>query len=98
MFSQVLGDQLQCSTQQSLSNPQPLLCLSDSRPKIFSPWRDSQRADFGELLSISLYVFGDDREGCRNRVVHGLSVARRATKWRLPRLRCCRYREQLCIR
>jgi hypothetical protein len=34
-----------------------------------------QRTDLGELLSISLYVFGDDRQGRGNGVVHGPSLA-----------------------
>jgi hypothetical protein len=49
-------------------------------------------------LPISLYVFGDDRQGCGNRVVHDVSLARRTGKSRLPRWRCCRYRGHLCIR
>jgi hypothetical protein len=43
-------------------------------------------------------VFGDDRQSCRDGIVHRSSLARHMTKSRLPGLRRCRYRDHLCIR
>ena len=98
MFWPVAGNQLQRPAQQSLGVAQALLGFADRRPEILATCRDPQRADFCELLPISLYVFGDDRQSCGNGIVHRLSLARRVAKTRLPRLRCFRYRDHLCIR
>ena len=71
-FRSFQSDQLQCSPEQSLGISKALFGLADGRPKIFSARRNSERTDFGELLPISLYVFGDDRQSCRDWVVHGV--------------------------
>jgi hypothetical protein len=98
VFSRLSVHQLQSPTQESLSISQALFCLADGSAKILSTHGNSQRTDFGELLPISLYVFGDDRQSCRDRVVHGSSLARRRIKSSLPGWRPCRYRGHLCIR
>ena len=97
MFSPISGDQLECPAQQPFGVSQSLLRFADGRPQIFASRRNAQRADLGELLPISLYVFGDDRQGGGDWVVHGLILAGRAPKSSLPGLRHGRYRDHLCI-
>ena len=98
VFSAVSADQLECAAQQSLGVSQSLFGFTDCGAEIFATRWNLQRTDLGELLSISLYVFGDDRQGCGNGVVHVPSLARSRPKSRLPRWRRCRYRGHLCIR
>ena len=98
VFSPVSAGQLECSTNESLGGAQTLFCFTDRGAEIFAAQWNLQRADLGELLSISLYVFGDDRQGCGNGVVHVPSLAWSRPKSRLPRWRRCRYRGDLCIR
>jgi hypothetical protein len=43
---------------------QPLFGFGDGGAKVLAAGSDPQRTDLGKLLSISLYVFGDDRQ-CR---------------------------------
>ena len=76
MFSLVSSDQLEGPAKESFGVPQPLFCLTDRRSQIFAARWYSQRTNFRELLTIPLYVFGDDRQSCSNRVVHGVSLAR----------------------
>jgi hypothetical protein len=85
MISPVSGDQLQRSADQSFGVAQPLLGFADRGPEVFPTGRNPQWANLGKLLSISLYVFGDDRQGRCNGVVHGVSLACGAGKSRLPR-------------
>jgi hypothetical protein len=98
MFSLVSSDQLEGSAKESFRVAQPLLCLPDRGSKIFAPRWYSQGTNFCELLTIPLYVFGDDRQSCSNRVVHGASLAQLVDKSSLPPWQRCRYRGQLCIR
>jgi len=37
-----------------------LFGLADRRPKVFPFCRNTERSNLGKLLSISLYVFGDN--------------------------------------
>jgi hypothetical protein len=76
MFSLVSSDQLEGPAKESFGVSQPLFCLTDRRSQIFAAHWYSQRTNFRELLTIPLYVFGDDRQSCSNRVVHGVSLAR----------------------
>ena len=92
VFSGLSVDQLQRPPQQTLGVAQPLFRFADGRPQILPPRRNSQRTDLGELLPISLYVFGDDRQSGRDWVVHGCSLARPRIKSSLPGWRRCRYR------
>jgi histidinol-phosphate aminotransferase len=94
MFSLVSRNQLERSAKESFGVAQPLFGLTDRCSKIFAARWYSQRTNFSELLTIPLYVFGDDRQSCRDRVVHVASLARLIDKSRLPRWRCCRYRGQ----
>jgi len=80
LFQRLLVDELQRPSEKSLSISKTLFGLADGRTKILPAHRNSQRADFGELLPISLYVFGDDGQCGRDWVVHGCSLARRRTK------------------
>jgi len=98
MFWPISADQLQCPTDEAFGISETLFGFGDGRSEIFAARRNSEWTDFCELLSISLYVFSDDRQGCGNRVVHGVSLVRRGAKSSLPRWRCCRYRGHLCIR
>ena len=79
MFSPVSGDELQRPAQQALGIAQALFCLANRRPEILATRRNRQRANFCELLPISLYVFGDDRQSCGDGIVHRSSLARRMT-------------------
>jgi hypothetical protein len=62
---------------------QSLLGLGDRGAEIVALDGHLQRPDLGELLPISLDVFGDDRESGRDGVVHAISVAWIATESRL---------------
>jgi hypothetical protein len=84
MFSLVSSDQLEGAADEPLGVAQPLFRLTDRRPKIFPARWYSQRTNFCELLTIPLYVFGDDRQSCRDRVVHGASLACILDKSSLP--------------
>jgi hypothetical protein len=97
MFSPISGDQLECAPQQSLGVSQALLRFAHGRTEVFASRWNAERSDLGELLPISLYVFGDHRQSGSDWVVHGLILAGRATKSSLPGWRHGRYRGHLCI-
>jgi hypothetical protein len=98
MFSLVSSDQLERSAKQSFGVPEALFGLPDRCSKIFAARWYSEGTNLRELLTIPLYVFGDDRQSGSDRVVHGVSLARLVDKSSLRRWRRCRYRATLCIR
>ena len=59
---------------------QTLFGFGDGGAQVFATGGDPERRGLGELLAISLYVFGDDRQSCRDGVVHHASLARRDMK------------------
>ena len=74
-FWAVSADQLQCPADQPFGISETLFGFRDRRSEIVAPGWNSERTDLGELLPIPLYVFGDDRQGRGNRVVHDVSLA-----------------------
>jgi hypothetical protein len=84
MFSPISGDQLECAPQQSLGVSQALLRFAHGRTEVLASRWNAERSNLGELLPISLYVFGDHRQSGSDWVVHGLILAGRATKSSLP--------------
>jgi len=94
----VLHGQFQRPTQQALGVPQALFGLADSGAQIVALRRNGQRADLRELLSIALDMFGNDRQGCGNRVVHERQSDVRNVESGLSRAWAGLYRGRLCIR